>query len=189
MFDKSQLDMQTQSVIMQQKSCPGCMSPYLLVVIFSYVKLASVLVYGCELFMLINLTGSSDSPQPLKTIKPWLLLPQTCPLQHALLTPFTVCLFVLWLMGRPFDSFLPTLKPLAANQITWDTENSLSQGCGPPTAHAPAPGRACTPHTSYSVRVRGYAVIIYLTVTYTPPLQETYMQTRKCKFVLSANRD
>lgn len=60
-------------------------------------------------------------------------------------------------------------------------------------AHAPAPGRACTPHTSYSVRVRGYAVIIYLTVTYKqepppPPLQETYMQTRKCKFVLSANR-
>lgn len=95
MFDKSQLNVQAQSVIMQQKSCPSCMSPYLLVVIFSYIKLASVLVYGCELFVLINLTGSSDSPQPLKTIKPWLLLPQTCPVQHALLTPFTVCLFVL----------------------------------------------------------------------------------------------
>lgn len=95
MFDKSQLDMQTQSVIMQQKSCPSGMSPYFLVVIFPYVKLASVLLYGCELFMLINLTGSSDSPQPLKTIKPWLLLPQTCPLQHALLSPFIVCLFVL----------------------------------------------------------------------------------------------
>lgn len=99
MFDKSQLNVQAQSVIIQQKSCPGCMSPYLLVVIFSYIKLASVLVYGCELFVLINLTGSSDSPQPLKTIKPWLLLPQTCPVQHALLTPFTVCLFVLWFLS------------------------------------------------------------------------------------------
>lgn len=86
-------------------------------------------------------------------------------------------------MGRAFDSFLPTLKPLAANQITWDTENSLSQGCGPPMAHAPAPGRACTPHTSYSVRVRGYAVIIYLTVTYKQEPPHPHYKRHTCKHV------
>lgn len=89
----------------------------------------------------------------------WMLLPQTCPLQHALYPP-SVCLSVQWLMDLAPNSLLPPPKALASGQITWDTENSLSHGPQPTHSHCFRSWGTCTHHTSYPARVRGHAVVL-----------------------------
>lgn len=108
------------------------MSPYLWVamVVYWYERITSIHWHGSEPLTLINLTWSSYSTQTLDTLEPCHPLDAAAPdmpsLQHAQPSLSPVCLSVRWLMDFPSILFSPLQKALAAIQITWDTENSLS---------------------------------------------------------------
>ena len=149
------------------------MSPYLWVtmVVYWYERITSIHWHGSEPLTLINLTWSSYSTQTLDTLEQCHPLDAAAPDMPSPLCPTLpfCCLPVRPMTnGLPFNSFLPlspSQKPLAAIQITWDTENSLSRG--PPTVTESGLGEAIH-HRSYPVRVRGHTVelISYISATY-----------------------